>query len=309
MDRQTIPPQHTMVGPQRLAGVVHQLLDSGIGRVCVVGSTAYPVGSPFGMPSLTPWPFLLVPLSGPMRVMAPSVAGAGWYAVELQERDAVVYGPGAWPSIERSQTRAHFRATFADDGVLLGVRDWRESVAGRTAMPGSLELCLLEGVTPARVRMLLDMVFEPGGEGDFDRAVPALQLVFHELLRMLQDVSRPRGAAVPSGWVSLREYVRQHVHESPSREQAALALGITARHVSRLCRAAGSGSYLQYLDRLRIERAKALLLQRRVSVKLVAEACGFSSVNYFVRVFRKRAGVTPGAWRRSAQGSSRVAIA
>jgi AraC-like DNA-binding protein len=54
---------------------------------------------------------------------------------------------------------------------------------------------------------------------------------------------------------------------------------------------------LEYVNKERIRLAKQLLAEPRGSISDVSFRCGFSDVNYFVRVFRKLEGVTPGAYR------------
>ncbi|TDW97513.1 AraC family transcriptional regulator [Dinghuibacter silviterrae] len=55
---------------------------------------------------------------------------------------------------------------------------------------------------------------------------------------------------------------------------------------------------LEYVNRERIRLAKQLLAETHGSISDVSFRCGFSDVNYFVRMFRKMEGVTPGAYRR-----------
>ena len=52
------------------------------------------------------------------------------------------------------------------------------------------------------------------------------------------------------------------------------------------------------LIRMRIERARTMLAHSAAPLSAVAEACGFSSVFYFCRLFRQRVGVPPGAFAR-----------
>ena len=47
------------------------------------------------------------------------------------------------------------------------------------------------------------------------------------------------------------------------------------------------------LIQTRIDQAKKMLSSSKVSVKKVSEACGFESVHYFHRAFKKRANSTP----------------
>ncbi|WP_238548486.1 AraC family transcriptional regulator [Bifidobacterium biavatii] len=53
----------------------------------------------------------------------------------------------------------------------------------------------------------------------------------------------------------------------------------------------------EYLTERRVEEARRLLRETNGSVAEIARACGFSTASYFVNVFRKRVGVTPGAFR------------
>src|SRR5262249_21940724 len=59
-----------------------------------------------------------------------------------------------------------------------------------------------------------------------------------------------------------------------------------------------------YLTRLRLERARNLMLFSDLSLAEVARACGFADQAHFSRRFRQRTGQSPGAWRRE-QGDGR----
>ncbi len=50
---------------------------------------------------------------------------------------------------------------------------------------------------------------------------------------------------------------------------------------------------LEYVNRERITLAKRLLSQPEHSVSDVSELCGFTDVNYFIRMFKKVEGITP----------------
>jgi len=54
---------------------------------------------------------------------------------------------------------------------------------------------------------------------------------------------------------------------------------------------------LEYINRERIRLAKQLLVEERGSITEISFQCGFSDVNYFVRLFRKSEGITPGTFR------------
>ncbi|MGN6294446.1 MAG: AraC family transcriptional regulator [Chitinophagaceae bacterium] len=54
---------------------------------------------------------------------------------------------------------------------------------------------------------------------------------------------------------------------------------------------------LDYINRERIKLAKQLLADKRNNVSSVSLQCGFTDVNYFVRLFKKAEGITPGVYQ------------
>lgn len=59
-----------------------------------------------------------------------------------------------------------------------------------------------------------------------------------------------------------------------------------------------SCSIMDYLLKLRLNKAKQLLLTTRDPIETVSEKCGFSSANYFGLVFKKNVGVSPLGYRK-----------
>ncbi len=58
-------------------------------------------------------------------------------------------------------------------------------------------------------------------------------------------------------------------------------------------------SPIEYLTKLRIERAFILLRDTDITVKEIACQVGYSDPNYFNKVFRKIVGTSPGRFRQS----------
>ena len=57
-------------------------------------------------------------------------------------------------------------------------------------------------------------------------------------------------------------------------------------------------SIIDYVLTLRIEEAKRLLVEDRTDIRRIAEAVGFQDSNYFSRLFKKRVGCSPSAYRQ-----------
>jgi LacI family transcriptional regulator len=65
----------------------------------------------------------------------------------------------------------------------------------------------------------------------------------------------------------------------------------------RFKRAVGR-TFHQDFQRVRLNRAKALLVGSSLPIKQVAAAAGFAGVPYLTRVFRRATGETPAEYRR-----------
>ncbi len=70
-------------------------------------------------------------------------------------------------------------------------------------------------------------------------------------------------------------------------------LGVSESHLIRLFSRHVGISPGRFLKKRRIAYAKELLLQPELPVSLVAELAGFEDANYFSKVFRKEAGMSP----------------
>ena len=70
-------------------------------------------------------------------------------------------------------------------------------------------------------------------------------------------------------------------------------MGLSASRFASLYKKEFNTSPTEDLIRTRIDQAKRMLSTTKVSVKQVSIACGFESVHYFHRAFKKRNNITP----------------
>jgi AraC family transcriptional regulator len=95
------------------------------------------------------------------------------------------------------------------------------------------------------------------------------------------------------------EIIEEHLHRNLGLEEIAAQVGYSRGHFLKMFRLATGTSPHQYLTHRRIERAKALLMDRELPLTEVASRCGFSSQSHFSTEFRRRVGVSPARFRRS----------
>ena len=77
---------------------------------------------------------------------------------------------------------------------------------------------------------------------------------------------------------------------------AAAAAGMNASYFSKRFALEFGINFSPYLTAARLELARHLLLNSTKQVAEIAALCGFSSGSYFIRVFKKHFGKTPGAY-------------
>jgi AraC-like DNA-binding protein len=95
-------------------------------------------------------------------------------------------------------------------------------------------------------------------------------------------------------------WTEEHLSERVTLAEVASHCGLSRYHFCRLFRRATGTHYSDYLNQVRLDHAKAMLL-RGASVTDAALGSGYQNVSYFVQVFRKATGATPGVSRRSAR--------
>lgn len=83
-----------------------------------------------------------------------------------------------------------------------------------------------------------------------------------------------------------------------SLDELAREAGLSRNQFIRVFRRATGQSPIEYLLRLRTDKAAVLLKQTRETVTEIALDTGFSDGNYFARVFRRIYGVSPSTYRR-----------
>jgi len=76
------------------------------------------------------------------------------------------------------------------------------------------------------------------------------------------------------------------------------AFQMKATYLSKLFRDATGEGALDYIGRIRIEKAKLLLRNNNATLEEAANQCGFQSLNTFIRIFKKVEGITPGQYKR-----------
>ena len=93
-------------------------------------------------------------------------------------------------------------------------------------------------------------------------------------------------------------YMEDNLGKNFTLDELARAVGISRFHFSRLFRESTGKSPMGYSLRLRIERAKEMLLESDRRMSEIAVTLGFFDQSHFSRTFRRMTGISPGKYAR-----------
>ena len=129
------------------------------------------------------------------------------------------------------------------------------------------------------------------------------QALAMELLAILAEHATVRGGRLPADETVVQrlsnvlELISQDLSHPPDIKQMAHACGLSVSRFHATFKTVMGASPGRYLQDLRLLRARQLLLAGDLPVKSVAAETGFADVFHFSRLFRKRCGASPSAYR------------
>lgn len=97
---------------------------------------------------------------------------------------------------------------------------------------------------------------------------------------------------------SIIVYLRDHLHEPFDRKAVAAKLSLSPGYFSVLFKRYTGWTPIEYVTKLRIDRAKQLLIGSDMSIGRIAGEVGYADPLYFTRLFTRLTGVSPREFRK-----------
>ncbi len=102
-----------------------------------------------------------------------------------------------------------------------------------------------------------------------------------------------------SSILSAMNFIKCNYHKDISRDDVAYAVSLNPCYFSKFFKEQLGESFVSYLRRIRMEKAKTLLESADVTITAVSEKVGYADSKYFSKLFVDYTGVTPGEYRKS----------
>ena len=125
-----------------------------------------------------------------------------------------------------------------------------------------------------------------------------LDNLLRELLIEMGKATAPRGNRHLS---EIRSFIDRNYSQSLTLSSLAETFSLSQSYIARLFRTELGMKPSQYINRIRISAAKAMLAQTDLPVAEIAEAVGYADIYYFSHVFKQVTGLTPSSFRSTSQ--------
>lgn len=144
------------------------------------------------------------------------------------------------------------------------------------------------------IDLILKLVETAHGAALADKV--AEQMIYSSI-RLLQDgarISLPHRTAIRNPKIlSVIGVMEKNIENPVSPKVFAARIGVSSRQMERLFRKYAGMSPNKYYMRMRLAKARTLLLQTNMSIIDVGLACGFGSASHFTRCYRAHFGDAP----------------
>ncbi|WP_248924385.1 helix-turn-helix domain-containing protein [Paenibacillus hamazuiensis] len=143
----------------------------------------------------------------------------------------------------------------------------------------------------------------PGFSAASDRTEPfaaakELQGEILSFYRQIIEATKQENSPKSGSLVTLIEkYIEENYTKDLGLEQIAGEMGVSVKYVSRVFKEKTGVNLTDFINQVRMEKAKGLLAETDMRVNDIAEAIGIPSRTTFLRVFKKMEGVSPNEYR------------
>jgi len=97
---------------------------------------------------------------------------------------------------------------------------------------------------------------------------------------------------------AVRNFIEKNYQQPLTRESVAAEFFISPNYLSWLFRKEGHITFNDFINFVRLERAKYLLKRFDITIHDIAQQCGFNDANYFCRIFKKKTNLAPSEYRK-----------
>jgi len=131
----------------------------------------------------------------------------------------------------------------------------------------------------------------------YESVIHLLTIFAQHLALVSNQLLVHRANSEPPAITKAKQFIEEHQADEISLGDVAKAVNTSTFYFCKMFKKATGLNFTDYLSRVRVEKAKNLLLNPNMRISEVAFASGFQSLSHFNRVFRRIAGESPTRYR------------
>lgn len=139
-----------------------------------------------------------------------------------------------------------------------------------------------------------EMFARQGENTDYETAKQMLLVYLKEVLQVTGNKENNAGSKLAE---MIKQYVMENYAENLSLEQIGMDLGVSPKYMSRLFKQKTGKNLTDYINEVRISKAKEILIATNTKIGEIAAMVGIESRATFLRVFKKMEGISPNEYR------------
>ncbi|WP_291405021.1 helix-turn-helix domain-containing protein [Acidaminobacter sp.] len=132
---------------------------------------------------------------------------------------------------------------------------------------------------------------------DFKTVAELSAWLFHIMLHFIEQVFDQNDLKHPQVILKAVDFLQKNFQKKITLEEVAAYVNHSSSYFSTIFKSELKVSFNAYLNHLRIEQAKKLLLENEFTIVEISELVGYEDQSYFSRVFKKNTGTSPGKYR------------
>ena len=237
--------------------------------------------------------------------------GVGMYLLDgslrcLNEGDLILLPPRVSYSFSSEQLGDEYNINL-DATVLRFDNAWLDALVAAFPVSGEMVLRIkeirnpfaIEGPKWVKLSRLLDSILSCDR-----REQPAMIFAILSLIStqddymLIKSVNECDSQDIAERKAKIDRYLECHYYNKVSLEEISKYVGMSRTYFSIFFKTHYNEGFSDYLTRLRVEKASNMLSQTETPIPAIAAQCGFKTVQYFTRAFKKVMGLTPGAVRK-----------
>lgn len=99
-------------------------------------------------------------------------------------------------------------------------------------------------------------------------------------------------------------YIGSRLSERITADDVAKEIGLSKYHFLREFKKITNMTLVDYINGLRCEKARALLMEENIPIGEISVLCGFENCSYFNKIFKKETGITMSEYRKQCKKES-----